>query len=131
MFGVGVNSDAGLVGSIVLDEQNFDWTRCPTSWEDIRNGTAWRGAGERFRIEAVPGTQVQRYMVNFQEPYLFDDANVSLGLSGYYYDRIYTEWTEAAIGGRISFGYQFTHDLTGTHRLPRPEREHQQPGVSD
>ena len=72
MFGVGVNSDAGLVGSIVFDEQNFDWTRFPTSWEDIRNATAWRGAGQRFRIEAVPGTQVQRYMVNFQEPYLFD-----------------------------------------------------------
>ena len=72
MFGVGVNSDAGLVGSIIFDEQNFDWTRFPRSWEDIRNATAWRGAGQRFRIEAVPGTQVQRYMVNFQEPYLFD-----------------------------------------------------------
>ena len=62
MFGVGVNSDAGLVGSIVLDEQNFDWTRFPNSWEDIRNATAWRGAGQRFRLEAVPGTQVSRYI---------------------------------------------------------------------
>ena len=26
MFGVGVNSEAGVVGNIVLDEQNFDWT---------------------------------------------------------------------------------------------------------
>ena len=78
MFGVGVNSDAGLVGQITLDEQNFDWTRFPTSWEDIRNGTAWRGAGERFRLEAMPGTQLQRYMVTFQEPYLFDTP-VSLG----------------------------------------------------
>ena len=54
MLGVGVNSDAGLVGNIVLDEQNFDWSRWPTSWEDIRNGTAWRGAGEHFRIECRP-----------------------------------------------------------------------------
>ena len=67
MFGVGINSDAGLVGQIVLDEQNFDWTRFPSSWEDIRNANAWRGAGERFRLEAMPGTQVQRYMVNFQD----------------------------------------------------------------
>ena len=46
MFGVGVNSDAGLVGNITLDEQNFDWRNIPTSWEDIMEGRAWRGAGE-------------------------------------------------------------------------------------
>ena len=79
MFGVGINSDAGLVGSIVLDEQNFDWTRFPTSWEDIRNGTAWRGAGQRFRIGGRAGhchharhPTVQRYSVTFEEPYVFD-----------------------------------------------------------
>ncbi len=113
MFGVGINSDAGLVGNIVIDEQNFDWTRFPNSWEDIRNATAFRGAGQRLRLEAVPGTEVQRYMVNFQEPYLFD-TNVSLGLSGFLYDRRYLEWDEQRLGGRISLGYQFTHDLAGT-----------------
>ncbi len=113
MFGVGVNSDAGLVGSIVLDEQNFDWRRWPRRRQDARNATAWRGAGPRFRIEAVPGTLVQRYMVNFQEPYLFDSA-VGLGLSGYLYDRRYVEWDEQRIGGRASLSYQFTHDLSGT-----------------
>lgn len=113
MFGVGINSDAGLVGSIVVDEQNFDWTRFPRSWEDVRNATAWRGAGQRFRLEAIPGTLVQRYMVNFQEPYLFDTA-VSLGLSGYYYDRRYIEWNEGRVGGRVSWSYRFTHDLSGT-----------------
>src|SRR5262249_31656555 len=39
MIGAGINSDAGLVGNFVLDEQNFDITRLPRSWEDIRNGT--------------------------------------------------------------------------------------------
>lgn len=112
MFGVGINSDAGLMGSIVIDEQNFDWTRIPRSWEDVRNATAFRGAGQRFRLEAIPGTEVQRYMVNFQEPYLFDTP-VSLGLSGYFYNRRYREWDEERLGGRISWGYQFTHDLSG------------------
>jgi len=112
MLGVGVNSDSGLVGSVVLDEQNFDWTRFPNSWEDIRNATAWRGAGQRFRLEAVPGTQVQRYMATFQEPYLFNTA-VSLGLSGYFYNRIYTEYTEQRLGGRVALGYQFSPDLSG------------------
>jgi len=112
MFGVGVNSDAGLIGSLVIDEQNFDWTRFPRSFEDIRNATAWRGAGQRFRMEAVPGTQVQRYLISFQEPYLLDTA-VGLGLSGFYYDRRFTEWDEQRLGGRVSLGYQFTHDLSG------------------
>jgi len=113
MFGVGINSDAGLVGQIVLDEQNFDWTRFPRSWEEIRNATAWRGAGQRFRLEAVPGTQLHRYMVSFQEPYLFNTA-VSLGLSGYYYNRSYREWFEQRLGGRVALGYQFTPDLAGS-----------------
>ncbi len=116
MFGVGVNSDAGLVGNITLDEQNFDWTKVPTSWEDIIEGRAFRGAGERFRLELVPGTQVQRYMITFQEPYL-NNQPVSLGLSGFYYQRLYTEWTESRAGGSVSLGYQFTHDLTGSVRF--------------
>jgi outer membrane protein insertion porin family len=114
MFGVGVNSDAGVVGSIVIDEQNFDWRRWPVNgWEDFRNGTAFRGAGQRFRVEAAPGTQVQRYMINFTEPYLFDTP-VSLGLSGFYYTRLYTDWTEQRLGAKVNLGYQFTPDLSGT-----------------
>ncbi len=113
MFSVGVNSESGLIGSVVIDEQNFDWTRFPRSWEEIRNRTAWRGAGQRFRIEATPGTQVQKYAVSFQEPYLLD-SQVSLSLSGFFYDRIYDDWTEERLGGRIAGGYQFTHDLSGT-----------------
>lgn len=112
MFSVGVNSEAGVIGSVVIDEQNFDWTRFPRGWEDIRNATAWRGAGQRFRIEAVPGTEVQKYTVNFQEPYLLDTP-VSLSLSGYYYDRRYREWDEQRTGGRVGLGYQFTPDLSG------------------
>jgi outer membrane protein insertion porin family len=111
MFSAGVNSDAGLIGSIVVDEQNFDWRRFPRSWDDIRNGTAWRGRGQRFRMEAMPGSEVQRYMVTFQEPYLLD-SQVSLGLNGFYYTRFYREWDEQRIGGRVSLGYQLAHDLS-------------------
>jgi len=119
-LGVGVNSDAGLVGSLTLDEQNFDWTRLPTSWEDIRNGTAFRGAGQQFRIQAMPGiatvagTQpAQQYSVTFRDPYVFD-TQVQLGLMGFFYDRIYTEYTDQRLGGRISFGYQLTPDFSAT-----------------
>lgn len=112
MVGIGVNSDAGLIGNVVIDEQNFDIRRWPTSWEDFRNGTAFRGAGQRFRIEASPGTQVQRYVLSFQEPYLFDTP-VSFSTSFSYFTRIYENWDEARVGGRIGLGYAFTPDLIG------------------
>jgi outer membrane protein insertion porin family len=113
MMGVGVNSEAGLVGSIVLDEQNFDWRRFPRSFEEIRNATAWRGAGQRFRLEAVPGTQVQRYMASFTEPYLMN-TDVSLSLSAFYFTRFYEYWHEQRMGGRVALGYHFSHALTGS-----------------
>lgn len=128
MLSAGINSDAGLIGSIIIDEQNFDWRRWPRSWEDIRSGAAWRGAGQRFRVEAVPGTEVQRYMVTFQEPYLWD-TDVSLGLSAFYYNRKYAEWDEDRLGGRVAFGYQFTHDLTGTFSIRAAEVKIYDPAV--
>jgi outer membrane protein insertion porin family len=114
MLGVAVNSDAGLVGQILLDEQNFDWMRFPTSWEDFASGRAWRGAGQRFRLEAAPGTEVQRYLVSFQEPYLWDTP-ITFGLSGSYFDRRYVDWDEQRLGGRTFLGYQWTeNDVTAT-----------------
>ncbi|MEW4452874.1 BamA/TamA family outer membrane protein [Bremerella sp. JC817] len=110
-FGVGINSDAGVNGSIVIDERNFDWRRFPTSVDDIWNGRAWRGAGQGFRIEAMPGSQVQRYMVSFSEPYLFN-TRVSMNMSGYLFNRIYRDWDEQRIGGRLGLGYRLTPDLS-------------------
>lgn len=105
MFGVGVNSNSGVVGNIVLQENNFDILRPPSSFEDIWNGTAWRGAGQKFRIEALPGTQVSRYLVDWQDPY-FLDTNVNFGVSGFYFQRFYRFWNEQRVGGRIRAGYQ-------------------------
>jgi outer membrane protein assembly complex protein YaeT len=103
IFGVGVNSDAGLTGSIVLNERNFDLFRLPTSFDDFFSGNAFRGAGQEFRVEAVPGTQLQRYTISFREPFLFDSP-YSLQVGGYYYDRVFNEYTEEREGGRITIG---------------------------
>lgn len=109
MVGVGVNSDAGVVGQILLDERNFDWKRLPSSWNDVVDGTAFRGAGQRLRIEAAPGTRVQRYLISFSEPYLWDTP-VQLNLSASYFDRIYRDWDEQRVGGRVGLGYQWTEN---------------------
>lgn len=109
MLGAGINSNNGLVGSIVLNEKNFDLFRFPTSFADFFEGRAFRGAGQEFRIEAVPGTQIQRYTVSIREPFLFDQP-YSLLTSGYYRDRIFNEYTENRWGGRMHLGHQFTKE---------------------
>jgi outer membrane protein assembly complex protein YaeT len=103
MVGAGINSDAGITGSVVLNERNFDILNFPTSWDDIVNGRAFRGGGQEFRLEAVPGNQLQRYTVSWRDPRIFDSL-YSLSLSGYYYQRSFTEYLEERLGGRVSVG---------------------------
>lgn len=110
MFSLGVSSDSGLVGSVVVDEQNFDIRRWPTRWSDIKNGTSWRGRGQHFRLEATPGTEVSRYVVSFDEPYLFN-SQIGLGMSAMYYERNYKPWDERRIGGQFNLSRALTHDM--------------------
>ncbi len=117
MFGMGVNSDLGVTGQITIDERNFDWRRPPTSFQDVVNGTAWRGGGQGFRLEAQPGTQVQRYLASFTQPYLYLGSiptPFSFNASGFFYNRGFFDWTEERLGGRLALGYRLTHDLSLT-----------------
>jgi outer membrane protein insertion porin family len=111
MLGVGVNSDAGVTGQIILDERNFNIARWPTSLDEVFNGTAFRGAGQGFRVEAIPGNRVERYMVNFVEPYLFD-TQISFSVSGFLYSRRFFDWDEERLGGRVALGYRLTADMS-------------------
>jgi outer membrane protein insertion porin family len=66
----------------------------------------------------VPGTQLQRYTVSFREPFLFDRP-ISFTASGYYYQRLYNEYTEERIGTRLTLGKQLNRfwSVTGTLRV--------------
>jgi outer membrane protein assembly complex protein YaeT len=118
LFGIGVNSDSGLTGSVVLNERNFDIMNWPTSIDELLGGGAFRGAGQEFRAEAVPGTVAQRYDVSFREPYLFDTP-YSFKIDGYYFTRIYNEYSEDRIGGRVTVGRRLGDNWTvsGSVRL--------------
>jgi outer membrane protein insertion porin family len=107
LFGVGINSDAGATAQIVLNERNFDITRFPTSWDDIVSNRAFRGAGQEFRMEIVPGTELNRFSVSWREPYLFDTP-YSLGTSAYYYTRRFNDYDEQRTGFRATVGHRFT-----------------------
>lgn len=105
---VGVNSDSGLVGRFAIEERNFDWRKLPTNpWTLAGWRNAFRGAGQRFLIEAMPGENYQRYQVSFQEPFLWN-TRFSLGLNGSYYTRYYDEWRERRTGGGVTIGRSWT-----------------------
>ncbi|WDQ17290.1 BamA/OMP85 family outer membrane protein [Rhodopirellula sp. P2] len=112
MFGGAVNSDAGVTGQITVDERNFDISRWPTSFGDLFSGTAFRGAGQTFRLEAAPGSDYQRYTAQFADPNLLGYLPISMSLSGFLYDRNFDDWDENRLGGRASFGYRVTPDLS-------------------
>ena len=105
---VGINSDSGLVGRFSIEERNFDWRKLPTNPFTIAGWrNAFRGAGQRFLIEAMPGQNYQRYSVSFQEP-LLGSTRFSLGLNGFYYTRYYDEWRENRAGGGVQLGRAWT-----------------------
>ena len=106
-IGAGYNTDNGLVGTIILNERNFDITRLPTSWSDILEGKAFRGANQDFRIEAVPGVQLQRYSVTWRDPQIFS-LPYSLMVSGYYRDQYFNEYLERRVGGRFTVAKRIT-----------------------
>ena len=107
------NSENGIVGQFIIDERNFDITRFPRNFGDLFNGTAWRGGGQTFRLEVVPGEEVQRYLVSLSEPYLFNTP-VNFTASAYLFDRRFDDWDEQRVGARLALGYRINHDISVT-----------------
>jgi len=101
MLGGSFNTNQGVTGNITVNERNFDILRWPTSLDDFREGRAFRGGGQEFRLEAAPGTQFQRYSATWRQPYLLDTP-FGLTVSGYYYQRGYAEYNEERVGGRFT-----------------------------
>jgi outer membrane protein insertion porin family len=128
--GVGVNSNAGVSGQFVINERNFDLFGWPRSFNDIRNGYAFRGAGQEFRLEAMPGNQVSRYMVSVREPMLFG-RQISLQGQGYYFQRFFQNFHEERLGGRFTLGKRFTNRLGGavSYRIESIDIGHPPPVV--
>ncbi len=110
ILGGTVNTDLGVAGQVIVEERNFDITNFPRRPGDMFNG-AFRGAGQNFRLEAVPGNQVQRYSVDWTEPNLFGYSPYSLSVGGFFFNRIYRDYDEERLGGRVAIGYVVTPDL--------------------
>jgi len=110
ILGAGVSSNSGVLGNISFSQRNFDITDWPESGEEFWRGEAFRGAGQRFSIVLEPGTELQRYSVNFADPHVFDTA-YSFSTSGYFFDRVRDAYDERRVGGRFGFGRELREDL--------------------
>lgn len=106
---VGVNSNAGVNGTVTVNQRNFDILRIPTSFDDLISGRAFRGAGQELRLTAMPGEIFQRYEATWREPYLFD-SRFGLTNNFYYTSRAFNEFGETRYGGRFTLDYRFDNN---------------------
>lgn len=105
-LGAAVSSDSGVFGAFTITQRNFDLADTPESMEEFFSGKAFRGAGQLFSITLQPGTEFQRYQVNFREPYLLD-SDLFLNTSAFLYTRFRESWDEERIGGTVGLGKRF------------------------
>ena len=104
-------SDNGLVGEIIVDERDFNIFAFPRSLSDLADPRVFRGAGQSFRAEIVPGSDLERYLISIGDPY-FLNSNYSVNVSGYYFDRQFFDYDEQRAGGKLRVGRTLTNFLS-------------------
>lgn len=114
-FGGAVSSDSGLVGRISLVQRNFDIRDTPDSAGEFFSGRAFRGGGQTFQLEILPGDRVETYTVSLTEPYLFE-SDYSGSVQLFFRDRDFDEFDETRLGARFGLGRRFGTRWTGNLR---------------
>lgn len=105
-FGASVGSDLGVLGTISLEQRNFDVTDTPDTWDEFINGEAFRGAGQTFNISIQPGDRARNFGIGLSEPAMFgSDYSGSARL--YYRQRLYRAYDEQRYGAQFSAGRRF------------------------
>lgn len=105
-IGGAVSSDAGLIGRLAFEQRNFDVADVPDSMSDLLSGKSFRGAGQTFNIEALPGDRVQTFSIGLSDPALLD-SDYSGSASVFFRNRDYSEFDERRLGTRLSLGRRF------------------------
>ncbi len=106
LFGVGVTSNSGVVGTISIENRNFDLFDTPRTAKELFRGRSFRGAGQTLRLQLEPGTEFTRGRLEFREPYLFDKP-IGFGAAIYGFERGRPEYDEQRIGANVSFDKRF------------------------
>lgn len=106
LFSLGVTSNSGVIGALIFDFNNFDISDTPRNFAELQSFRAFQGAGQRLRIELQPGTQVNRYRIDFTEPYFFGRP-LRFTSSSYLFQRGRDGYDEQRIGQSFSLGKRF------------------------
>jgi outer membrane protein insertion porin family len=110
ILGAGVSSNSGVVGNISLVQRNFDISDWPKSQQEFWRGESFRGAGQLMQVVLEPGTQLQRYRVDFREPHL-GGSDYSFSTSAFLFDRSRDSYDERRIGLNFGFGKELSENL--------------------
>ena len=110
LIGVGVTSNSGVVGSLSVENRNFDLFDVPRSAGEFFRGRSFKGAGQVLRLQFEPGTEFTRLRLDFREPYLLDQP-ISFGQGFYLFTRGRDAYSEQRIGSVTSFGHRFQKGL--------------------
>lgn len=105
-FGGAVSSDSGVSGRIALTQRNFDITDFPDTPGEFFSGRAFRGGGQTFKAEVLPGNRIETYSISLSEPHL-GDTNYSGSAQIFYRSRDYDEYDELRYGTRLGIGRRF------------------------
>jgi outer membrane protein insertion porin family len=111
--GAALSSDGGVVGRIAVTQRNFDVADTPDTFGELFSGRAFRGAGQTFTLQALPGDRVQSYAIGLSEPYLFE-SNYSGSAAFSYNKRVYDEYDEQRFGPRFALGRRLGTRWTAT-----------------
>ena len=105
-FGAAVDSDAGVIGAIRLNQRNFDVADTPDSFGELFTGRAFRGAGQTFDLALQPGTEVSTYSISLTEPNVLE-TDWSFTSTAFFRDREFREFDEQRFGGRFRLARRF------------------------
>lgn len=105
-IGAGVSSDSGVLGTISVTQRNFDITDGPDTIGELFRGDAFRGGGQIFTAQALPGDRVRAFSVGLTDPYLAETDYSGSGLL-FYREREYDAYDERRVGGQVSVGRRF------------------------
>jgi outer membrane protein insertion porin family len=101
LVSAGVGSDSGLLGGITVEEANFDISHWPSSWNDIWEGNALRGAGQRMSIVLQAGTKRSFYAISWENPSV-DNSDYGVGTMLYSRGTVRSEFTETRTGANVT-----------------------------
>lgn len=110
LFGVGVTTNSGVVGSISIEQRNFDLFDWPRSAGEFFKGRSFRGAGQTLRFQLEPGTELTRGLIEFREPYLLD-KELGFNIGAYVFQRGRDAYSEQRIGFNTSIDKRFREGI--------------------